>query len=116
MAKFLLLINILYAILLVVGGLVPIPTEVGGGIPDEVLHGSACGLQAALLSWFFASTGRPRRAIVAGVVCATLFGAMVETLQLLQPARQVEVKDLLANAVGACIVGGVIALTRWSRS
>jgi VanZ family protein len=115
MATIPLLINILYAILLVVGALVPTP-EAAGGVPDYVLHGSAYGLQAALLSWFFASTMRLRRAIFAGVVCATLFGTMVEILQLLQPARQVEVKDLLANAVGACIFGAVIALVGRNRS
>jgi len=117
MVAILLLINILYALLLVVGGLIAtIPTGAGGSIPDEVLHGSASGLQAALLFWFFGIRMRPRRAIVAGVVCATLFGAMVEALQLLQPARTVELKDLLANAVGACLVGVVIALVGRSRS
>lgn len=116
MATIPLLINILYAILLVVGALVPTTSQAAGGVPDYVLHGSAYGLQAALLSWFFASTMRLRRAIFAGVVCATLFGAMVEFLQLLQPARQVEVKDLLANAVGACIFGAVIALVGRNRS
>ena len=116
MVAILLLINILYAILLVVGGLIAIPTGAGGSVPDEALHGSAYGLQAALLFWFFGIRMRPRRAIVAGVVCATLFGAMVEALQLLQPARTAELKELLANAVGACLVGAVIALLGRSRS
>lgn len=111
-----LLINILYAILLMVGGLVTLPAGSGVGVPDTVLHGFAYGLQAALLIWLFSSTMRPRGAIVTGLVCATLFGAFVEILQLFQPLREVELKDLLANTVGACIVGTVIALARRSRS
>jgi len=109
-----LLINILFAILLVAGGLLPDLPGSGGGIPDTVLHGSAYGLQAVLLFWLLAPRMRPRRALVAAVVCATLFGAMVETLQLLQPARSVELKDLLANAVGACLAGTAAALIRRS--
>ncbi len=116
MAAFPLLINILYASLLVVGGLVSVPSGSAGDIPDWVLHGSAYGLQAGLLSWLFASTMRPRRAVFAGVVCATLFGAIVEVLQLLQPARSAEPEDLLANAAGACIIGAVIAMAVRSRS
>jgi VanZ family protein len=115
MAAFLLLINILYATLLVAGGLISLPSGSAGDIPDWVLHGSAYGLQAALLSWLFTSTMRPRRAVFAGVVCATLFGAMVEALQFFQPARTAEPEDLLANAVGACIIGAVIALAVRSR-
>lgn len=111
-----LLINILYAILLMVGGLVTLPAGSSGGVPDVVLHGFAYGLQAALLIWMFSSAMRPRNAIVTGLVCATLFGGMVEILQLFQPVREVELKDLLANTVGACIVGMVIALVGRSRS
>ena len=111
-----LIINILYAILLVAGGLVSIPTGSGPGVPDVVLHGLAYGLQAALLFWLFSSKLRTGRAIIAGVVCATLFGAMVESLQLFQPARAVQMRDLLANAIGACIVGTVIALIGRRRS
>lgn len=111
-----LLINILYAILLIAGGLVTLPVSSGGGVPDVVLHGSAHGLQAALLYWLFASTMRPRGAIVAAVCCATLFGAMVEFLQLFQPMREVELKDVFANTAGACVVGMVIDLAGRSRS
>jgi len=110
-----LLVNILYAALLVAGGLLPDLPGGGGGIPDVVLHGSAYGLQAALLSWVLASRMRPLRAIITAVLCATLFGAMVETLQVLQPARSVELKDVLANAVGACLGGITAALVRRSR-
>jgi len=116
MTAILLLINILYVILLVVGGLIPFSNGPGVGVPDGVLHGSAYGLQTALLFWLFASRMRPRRAIVAGVVCATLIGAMVEAMQFLQPARTVELADLLANAVGACIVGTIIVLVGRSRA
>ena len=111
-----LLANILYAIFLVTGSLVALPAGSGVGVPDVVLHGCAYGLQAALLAWLFSSSMRVGSAIVTGVVCATLFGAMTEVLQLFQPAREVELKDLLANAVGACIVGTLIALAGRSRS
>jgi VanZ family protein len=111
-----LLVNILYAVLLMAGGLVTLPVGSGGGIPDVVLHGTAYGLQAALLFWLFSSTMRPRGAIVAAVFCATLFGAMVEILQLFRPMRELELKDLFANTVGACIVGVVIDLAGRSRS
>ena len=111
-----LLVNILYAVLLMAGGLVTLPASPGVGVPDVVLHGLAYGLQAALLFWLFSTTMRPGGAIVAAVVCATLFGAMVEILQLLRPMREVELEDLCANTVGACIVGMVIDLAGRSRS
>jgi len=111
-----LLINILYALLLMAGGLVTLPVSSGGGVPDVFLHGVAYGVQAALLYWLFSSKMRPRSAIVAAVCCATLFGAMVETLQLFRPVREVQLKDLFANTVGACVVGIVIDLAGRSRS
>lgn len=111
-----LLANILYAVFLVAGSLVTFPAGSDVGVPDGVLHGCAYGLQAALLAWLFASSMRARSAILAGVVCATLFGAMTEILQFVQPAREVELKDLLANAIGAVVAGTVIALAGRNRS
>ena len=102
--------NLGYAILLVIMALIPstsLVTELS--VPDWFAHGVAYGIQAALIFWaLLPSIGR-HRALLMGVVGASVFGMVTEGLQLLQPGRSVEFNDLVANTVGAILVCGMIA-------
>jgi len=86
--------------------------------PDWFAHATAYGVQAALLYWAALPSLGHRRSLAVGLFGAMAFGAVTETLQLLQPSRFVEVKDLAANTIGALLVCGVIGgggqLGRWS--
>jgi len=100
-----------YSVFLIVAALAP-PSTLGGltSLPDWVAHALAYGVQAGLLFWAMAPTLGRGRALVIGVVGAVGFGVVTEVLQLLQPGRAVELKDLLANTVGAVSVCAAIAI------
>jgi len=116
MVAVLLLVNLLYAALLVAGGLVPDLPANTGQIPDVILHGTAYGLQTLLLFCLLYPVMKSPRAILVAAVCATIFGAIVETSQLMQPNRSVEFKDVIANATGACLSALAVAIIRRKRS
>ena len=102
-------INGVYAILLVIMALVPSTSSIAElSPPDWLAHSLAYGLQAALLYWACLPWLGRNRAMLCGVVGASGFGFVTEALQLLQPSRAVELKDLAANTVGAVIVCGLI--------
>jgi len=108
--------NLGYAVLLVIMALTPSTFRVTElSVPDWFAHGVAYGIQAALIFWaLLPSIGR-HRALLMGVVGASVFGMVTEGLQLLQPGRSVEFNDFVANSVGAMLVCGVIAgLGRYS--
>ena len=104
--------NALYATALVALALSPsLPSAAHDlvAVPDWAAHGLAYGIQASLLFWARLPSSDPLRAAVTGIVGASAFGAVTECLQLVQPARTVEARDLAANTVGAVLVCGAVA-------
>jgi VanZ family protein len=59
--------------------------------------------------------GRGNAAIFA-VAGAILYGGLVEVLQFFQPARTVEIRDLLANSVGAGMAAIILYLVTGPRT
>ena len=102
--------NMGWAILLVIMAVLPSTSRFTAiSVPDWFAHATAYGIQAALLYWAsFPSLGHGR-SLAAGVVGAGAFGVVTEGLQILQPGRTVELRDLAANIVGALLVCCVIA-------
>ena len=93
------LVNLVYAVILVILALVPSIADVAGlNIPDWFAHALA----------LLPGLGR-RGSLVGGLLGATLFGIGTEGLQLLHPARSVEMKDLAANTVVALVACGILA-------
>lgn len=100
--------NVMYAIVLLTLGLMPDVPQLVPGIPDRLAHTAAYAIQSALLfALLLSSTGRGTAAILSAVG-AVVFGGIVETLQLLQPARTVELRDLVANTVGAVTAAAIL--------
>jgi VanZ family protein len=96
-----------------IGALVPFTAGLDAvTVPDWLIHGAAYGALTALLYWAVVPSTGARNAAILGALGATVFGAVTEFLQLLQPARTVEARDLLANAVGALTVIGLIGVVR----
>jgi VanZ family protein len=93
--------NLVYAIALMILGLIPSVPGAGAGLPDHVAHAAAYAIQAVLLFVLFLRPGRRGRTALLALGVAVLYGGCVEILQSLQPARTVEFADLVANAVGA---------------
>jgi VanZ family protein len=102
------LVNAGYASILVMLALAPSISVPGLQVSDSVAHAAAYGLQALLLYFLFAVSSRPWTSVVAAVLCAFGFGVLTEALQLLQPARSVEFRDILANSLGVAIAGAGI--------
>jgi hypothetical protein len=84
------------------------PVAVPSGT-DLWLHGIAYGILTLLLRRALALRGGVRRALAAAAV-ACAYGALLEGVQAALPYRTAEVRDLLANAIGAG-VGVLISLT-----
>lgn len=94
-------LNLVYAVALLVFGLISSLPGSAAGVPDHLAHAAAYAVQAALVYvLFLQSSGRGRAAVLA-IGVAALYGGFVELLQTLQPARTAEVADLLANTIGA---------------
>ena len=78
--------------------------------PDKVAHFIAYGIFALLLSFDF----RPRygkRAVPYAILFAASFGALVEVLQgVMGLGRDMDPVDMVANALGALLGGGLFAL------
>jgi len=103
-------VNLGYAVSLAIMAVVPSTSGISQlSIPDWCAHAAAYGLQAALLFWACRLSFTRGSAMVYGFVGASAFGMATEALQLLQPERSVELKDLAANSAGALLICGVIA-------
>jgi VanZ family protein len=94
-------LNLVYAMVLLVLGLLPSVGNVAPGIPDQVAHSIAYGVQAVLLTLLFMPAGGIWRGAFAAFSMALVYGGLVEGLQILQPQRTVELSDLMANSLGA---------------
>ncbi|MCU0302837.1 MAG: hypothetical protein MUC56_02110 [Thermoanaerobaculales bacterium] len=102
--------NLAYAALLVVAALLPSTSSlVHHAPPDWLSHGAAHGLQSVLLCWALAPSLGARRGLAGAFLGAVAFGTVTEGLQLLQPGRAVEGRDLIANAAGALLACATIA-------
>jgi len=104
-------INLAYGGVLIVLAVMPSDTVAGAWVPpDWAAHAAAYGMQTALLSWALRPSFGARRAVAAGMAGAVLFGLATESLQLLQPSRSVELRDVAANAAGAAAVWCVLTV------
>lgn len=92
------------------------PPDLPGGVSDKSAHVLLySGLGALLVR---ARAGGWRRPVTLGiaaaaVVMASLYGITDEIHQYFVPPREVEVRDILADAIGASLAAG--ALYAWSR-
>jgi VanZ family protein len=108
--------NLIYAVALLVLGLIPTFPVAVAGVSDGVAHAAAYAVQTVLLyGLFMPSAGRIRAALLA-VGVAVLYGGCVEILQSLQPARAVEGADVVANMVGAVAAASLLYLVTSCRS
>lgn len=93
---------LVWSLMLMVGAVVPgagsIPT------PDSVQHASAYGVEAGLLFWLLARSLGPASAAFGAWAGATILGAVTELMQLAVPFRRCELRDVVADAVGAVLV------------
>ncbi|MCG6949978.1 MAG: VanZ family protein [Acidobacteria bacterium] len=94
-------LNLIYAIVLLVLGILPSVGDVAPRIPDNVAHSIAYGVQAVLLTVLFMPAGGIWRGAFVAFAVALVYGGLVEGLQILQPQRTVELSDLMANSIGA---------------
>jgi VanZ family protein len=102
--------NVVYAFILLTLGLISDVPTVVSGVPDLVAHAAAYAVQAVLLFILLVpSLGRWKAALLSAVG-AVVFGGLVEALQLIQPARSVELRDLAANTVGAAMAASILYL------
>ena len=105
---FVIIVNLVYAAILLSLGVVPDVPEIARDIPDFVAHGFAYAAHTVLLfALLLPSTGRFNAAVFA-VAGAVLYGGLVEMLQFFLPARTVEIRDLGANAIGAVVAATVL--------
>ena len=97
------------AIFAVSGG--PGPNLPPGMSSDKILHAGAYAVMAGLVTWAM-TRGRLRdatgRALLAGILVATVYGATDELHQAFVPGRQSDVLDLAADAIGALAAAGAI--------
>jgi VanZ family protein len=114
--RFVIVANLVYAAVLLVLGVVPDVPDFASDIPDFATHGFAYAAHTALLfALLLPSIGRGSAAIFA-VVGAVLYGGLVEMLQFFQPARTVEIRDLLANSGGAGMAAMILYLLTGPRT
>jgi VanZ family protein len=105
-----------YAAVLVSLALHPSPTSIlSVSVSDWLAHGIAYGVQTMLVYWALVPNLGTRPAIVTACAGATVFGAVTEGLQMLQPGRLVEARDLVANAGGALVAAAAIAIAEGVR-
>lgn len=97
--------NLACAVLLVISAVLPRPPIAVAAlqISDLLAHGVAYGVQALLMLWLLCAVTRPLRAVAGAWLVATLLGLSTELLQMLQPARSAELRDLVADAIGAAV-------------
>jgi len=108
--RFVIVANLVYAAVLLCLGVIPDVPEVAVDIPDFAAHSLAYAAHTVLLyALLLPSFGRGNAAIIA-FTGAVLYGGIVEALQFLQPVRTVEMRDLLANAIGAVVAATLLYL------
>ncbi|MEN8164166.1 MAG: VanZ family protein [Acidobacteriota bacterium] len=106
-----------YGVILIVLAVIPSIEAGGFGPSDRLLHGLAYGVLGGLL-WVsgLGRAGAVQRVVVA-IGGAAAFGLMTEFLQLLIPYRSFELRDVVADTVGAAVVvlfGLIIPKSLWA--
>jgi len=114
--RFVIAANLVYAASLLFLGVAPDVPDFGVDFPDFAAHGIAYAAHTALMfALLLPLAGRGNAAMLA-FAGAFLYGGLVEALQFLQPARTVEIRDLLANAVGAGMAAMFLYFVTGSRT
>jgi VanZ family protein len=102
--------NLVYAVVLLLGGVAPNPPAISQIVSDTTLHGVAYLIQTLLLFWLARASLATVPALASAALCAAAYSTVVELCQLLQPARSFEVRDLAANFVGVVIACAVVLI------
>jgi VanZ family protein len=102
--------NLVYAAVLLLGGLTPNPPAISQIVSDTTLHGAAYLLQTLLLFWLARTFLSTMPALASAAVCAAAYSTLVELCQLVQPARSFEIRDLAANFAGVVIACAVVLI------
>lgn len=94
------------------------PTVNPGGLLDKIAHFSLFGLWSYVFGSFFDGYWKGIQLFAITAIAGTLFGAMVEGLQLITSfGRSFEFMDMVANAAGALSAGLAtslnLGLRRW---
>ena len=114
--RFVIAANLVYAAVLLCLGVAPDVPGIAVNIPDFAAHGLAYAAHTVLLfALLMPLIGRGNATIFA-VAGAILYGGLVEALQFFQPARTVEIRDLLANSVGAGMAAIILYLVTGPRT
>ena len=104
------LVNVTYAAAFTAGGMAPHVPGLGTVVPDTAAHAVGAGVQVLVLFWLTSELMALPMALTVAGGGAFLFGAMIEVLQLLQPARQSQLSDVAANGAGAFAATLVVAV------
>jgi VanZ family protein len=107
------LVNIVYAVGVLMLALMPTVPNPGFEVPDVAAHAMVYGIQVALLFAMLRSIVAAPAAVGLAWLGATVFGLVTESLQAFQPDRMVELRDIVANGAGATLVGVVILFAGW---
>lgn len=102
--------NLVYAVVLLLGGVAPNPPAISQTVSDTTLHGAAYLVQTLLLFWLARAFLATMPALASAALCAAAYSTLVELCQLLQPARSFEVRDLAANFAGVAVVCAVVLI------
>jgi VanZ family protein len=106
-------VNSVYAGLLVVLAYLPhVPRVAGVQIPDTAAHVVAYGIQGLLLLLLLRPLLSPGLAALGGWLGAVAIGALTELVQVLQPTRSPELRDVVADAAGAVVAVGLAVIGR----
>lgn len=102
--------NLTYAAILLLIGVSSEVPEVARGISDLTAHALASAIHAALIFVLIRELTGAWTAAILAAIGATVYGGLIEMLQLMQPTRTFETADLAANAIGACSMAFFISL------
>jgi VanZ family protein len=108
--RFVIVANLVYAAVLLLLGVVPDVPEIAVVFPDFVAHGLAYAVHTVLVFALLLPSVKRANAFIFAVAGVVLYSSLVEALQFFQPARSVEVRDLLANSVGAGMAAMILYL------
>lgn len=103
-------LNVIYASVLVALAMTPTVPSSAAKVPDVVAHAVAYGIQCFLLFALIRDYLHHFGALLTAAAGATCYGALTEGLQMLQPSRAVEIGDIAANTVGVAVVSLAIAV------
>lgn len=103
-------VNLVYAAVLLLGGVAPNPPAISQTVSDTTLHGAAYLVQTLLLFWLARAVLSTMPALASAALCAAAYSTLVEFCQLLQPARSFEGRDLAANVTGVAVACAMVLI------